>query len=226
MSVPRLLVLTCSTRPSRKGPAVAAWVEREARRHGGFEVEAVDLAVLALPLMDEPHHPKLARYTHDHTRAWSAVVDRADAVVLVFPEYNHSFTAPVKNALDYLHREWADKAVGLVSYGGASSGLRAAAALKPVLTCLRMVPAVEAVSAPFFEQFVDEDGTFVAQRGAGRQRRGDARRGGAADGAAASYQRARRGRGWHRGQVNDERFMNGSRRTRVPQRGHGLPSCP
>ena len=154
-------MLTCSTRPSRKGPAVAAWVEREARRHGGFEVEAVDLAVLDLPLMDEPHHPKLARYTHDHTRAWSAVVDRADAVVLVFPEYNHSFTAPVKNALDYLHREWADKAVGLVSYGGASSGLRAAAALKPVLTCLRMVPAVEAVSAPFFEQFVDEDGTFV-----------------------------------------------------------------
>ncbi len=161
MSTPHLLLLTCSTRPSRKGPAVAAWVEREARRHGGFDVEAVDLAALALPLMDEPRHPKLARYEHEHTRAWSAVVDRADAVVLVFPEYNHSFPATVKNALDYLHREWADKAVGLVSYGGASSGLRAAAALKPVLTCLRMVPAVEAVSAPFFEQFVDEDGAFV-----------------------------------------------------------------
>ncbi len=73
---PRLLLLTCSTRPSRKGPTVAAWVEREARRHGGFEVEAVDLAELALPLMDEPHHPKLARYTHEHTRAWSAVVER------------------------------------------------------------------------------------------------------------------------------------------------------
>lgn len=158
---PRLLLVTCSTRPSRKGPAVAAWVEREALRHGGFDVEAVDLGELALPLMDEPHHPRLGRYEHEHTKAWSARVAAADAVVLVFPEYNHSFPATVKNALDYLHSEWADKAVGLVSYGGASSGLRAAAALKPVLTCLRMVPAVEAVSAPFFEQFLDDDGTFV-----------------------------------------------------------------
>lgn len=161
MSRPRLLLLTCSTRPSRKGPAVAAWVEREALRHGGFEVHPVDLAEVALPLLDEPHHPKLGRYEHEHTKAWSARVAAADAVVLVFPEYNHSFPATVKNALDYLHSEWADKAVGLVSYGGASSGLRAAAALKPVLTCLRMVPAVEAVSAPFFEQFLDDDGTFV-----------------------------------------------------------------
>lgn len=161
MSAPRLLVVTGSTRPSRKGPAVAAWVEREARRHSGFEVETVDLAELALPLLDEPHHPKAGRYEHDHTRRWSALVDRSDAFVLVFPEYNHSYPATVKNALDYLHREWADKAVGLVSYGGASSGLRAAAALKPVLTCLRMVPVVEAVSAPFFDQFLDEEGAFV-----------------------------------------------------------------
>ena len=158
---PRLLLVTCSTRPSRKGTAVAAWVEREALRHSAFEVDPVDLAALALPLLDEPHHPRLGRYEHEHTKAWSARVAAADAVVLVFPEYNHSFPATVKNALDYLHREWADKAVGLVSYGGASSGLRAAAALKPVLTCLRMVPAVEAVSAPFFEQFLDDDGTFV-----------------------------------------------------------------
>ena len=74
---PRLLLVTCSTRPSRKGSAVAAWVEREALRHGGFEVDPVDLAELALPLMDEPHHPRLARYEHPHTKAWSARVSVA-----------------------------------------------------------------------------------------------------------------------------------------------------
>jgi NAD(P)H-dependent FMN reductase len=157
---PRLLLVTASTRPSRKGPLVAAWVERVARAHGGFEVDPVDLAEVGLPLLDEPHHPRLRRYVHPHTLAWSERVDAADAVVLVFPEYNHSFSGALKNAIDFLHQEWGGKAVGLVSYGGASSGLRAAAALKQVLTSVRMVPVVEAVSVPFFEQFV-QDGEFV-----------------------------------------------------------------
>ncbi len=135
--------------------------------------------------MDEPHHPKLARYAHEHTRAWSAVVDRADAVVLVFPEYNHSFPATVKNALDYLHREWADKAVGLVSYGGASSGLRAAAALKPVLTCLRMVPGGGGRLGAVLRAVRRRGRHLRPQRGAGGQRRRDARRGRPADGPAA-----------------------------------------
>ena len=93
--------------------------------------------------------------------AWSAVVSRADAFVFVTPEYNHSFPAALKNALDYLHVEWADKAAALVSYGGVSAGLRAATALKPVLTSLRMVPVVEAATIPFFQQFLTEDGEFV-----------------------------------------------------------------
>jgi NAD(P)H-dependent FMN reductase len=161
VSRPVLQVIAASTRPGRRGIAVARWVQQLAEAHGGFDVELVDLAEVGLPVFDEPNHPRLQQYVHQHTKDWSATVDRADAFVFVFPEYNHSFPAAVKNALDYLSREWADKPAGLVSYGGVSAGLRASAALKPVLAALRMVPVVEAVSIPFFAQFLTEDDEFV-----------------------------------------------------------------
>jgi NAD(P)H-dependent FMN reductase len=161
VSQPVLQVVVGSTRPGRKGLAIARWVQQLAEEHGGFDVELVDLADVALPVFDEPNHPRLQQYTHQHTRNWGAIVSRADAFVFVTPEYNHSFPASLKNALDYLNAEWADKAAALVSYGGVSAGLRAATALKPVLTALRMVPVVEAATIPFFQQFLTEDGAFV-----------------------------------------------------------------
>ena len=161
MSRPVLQVIAASTRPGRKGIAVARWVAERARAHGGFEVELVDLAAMGLPVLDEPNHPRLGQYTQAHTKEWSATVDRADAFVFVFPEYNHSMPGALKNALDFLFHEWADKAAGLVSYGGVSAGTRAAASLKPVLGALRMVPVVEAATIPFFQQFIDEDGVFT-----------------------------------------------------------------
>ena len=161
MSRPVLQVIAGSTRPGRRGIAVARWIEQLARQHGGFDVELIDLGELGLPVMDEPNHPRLRQYVNQHTKDWSATVNRADAFVFVTPEYNHSFPAGLKNALDYLSAEWADKPAGLVSYGGVSAGLRAATALKPVLAALRMVPVVEAVSVPFFAQFIDDEETFV-----------------------------------------------------------------
>ena len=107
------------------------------------------------------YHPRLQQYTHEHTRTWAATIARGDAFVFVTPEYNHSFPGSLKNALDYLSLEWADKAAGIVSYGGVSAGLRAATALKPVLSALRMVPVVEAATIPFVQQFLTEDGEFV-----------------------------------------------------------------
>ena len=161
MSRPVLQIIAASTRPGRRGIAVARWIEQQARQHGGFDVELVDLAEVGLPVLDEPNHPRLRRYVHQHTKDWSATVERADAFVFVTPEYNHSFPAGLKNALDYLSAEWADKPAGLVSYGGVSAGLRAATALKPVLSALRMIPVVEAVSVPFFAQFIDDQDEFV-----------------------------------------------------------------
>ena len=108
--------------------------------------------------MDEPSHPRLRQYIHQHTKDWSAVVERADAFAFVTPEYNHGFTAPLKNAIDFLHNEWKYKPVGIVSYGGVAAGTRAAQLLKPVLVALKMTPLSEAVSIPFVAQFIDDDG--------------------------------------------------------------------
>ena len=128
---PALLIVIASTRPGRVGLPVGRWFEDRARAHGGFRVTVADLAELRLPLVDEPNHPRLRKYTQPHTRKWSEIVDAADAFAFVMPEYNYSFTAPLKNAIDYLHQEWQYKPVGLVSYGGVSAGTRAAAALGP-----------------------------------------------------------------------------------------------
>jgi NAD(P)H-dependent FMN reductase len=158
---PVLQVIVASTRPGRRGLAVATWIQELAEQHSGFDVELVDLGQLGLPVFDEPNHPRLQQYVHQHTQDWGATIARGDAFVFVTPEYNHSYPGSLKNALDYLSHEWADKAAGIVSYGGVSAGLRAATALKPVLAALRMIPVVEAVSIPFFAQFLDEDDAFV-----------------------------------------------------------------
>jgi NAD(P)H-dependent FMN reductase len=117
----------------------------------------VDLAEVNLPFMNEPHHPRLGRYTHQHTKDWSAKVAEADAFVFVMPEYNYGYNAELKNALDYLHGEWQYKPVGLVSYGGVSGGTRAVQMIKQVVTTLKMTPVLEAVSIPFVQQLLDED---------------------------------------------------------------------
>src|SRR3954447_20761872 len=158
---PVLQIISASTRAGRKGIAVARWFQRFASEHGGFDVELVDLAEVGLPVFDEPNYPRLQQYVNQSTKDWSATVSRADAFVFVTPEYNHSFPASLKNALDHLSAEWADKAAGLVSYGGVSAALRAATAVKPVLAALRMLPVVEAVSIPFFTQYLTDDEEFV-----------------------------------------------------------------
>jgi len=137
---------------------VAEWFIERARAHDGFAVEVADLAEIDLPLLDEPDHPRLRRYTKQHTRDWSATIDASDAFVFVTPEYNHGYPAPLKNAIDYLHEEWKHKPVGFVSYGGVAAGTRSVQQLKPVLAVLKLVPITEAVNVPFFAQFIDEEG--------------------------------------------------------------------
>jgi NAD(P)H-dependent FMN reductase len=160
--VAKLEIIIASTRPGRVGLPIGQWVEAEATAHAGFtEVELVDLAEVNLPFMDEPNHPRLAQYTHQHTRDWSAKVAEADAFVFVTPEYNYGYTAPLKNAIDYLHHEWHYKPVGLVSYGGVAAGTRSAQMIKQVVTTLRMTPIFEAVSIPFVSQFIDEEENVV-----------------------------------------------------------------
>lgn len=161
MPRPVLQIVIASTRPGRVGLPVAEWFHGAAEEQGAFEVELVDLAVVGLPFLDEPNHPVLRKYVHQHTKAWSATVDRADAFVFVTPEYNHGFNAVLKNALDFLHVEWNHKPVGFVSYGGVSAGTRSMQMLKQVVAALRMAAVVEAVNIPFVAQSIDDGGRFV-----------------------------------------------------------------
>jgi NAD(P)H-dependent FMN reductase len=157
---PVLRIIIGSTRPGRVGPSVAAWFTERAIEHGGFDVQVTDLAELNLPLFDEPNHPRLRQYTHQHTKDWSAIVDASDAFIFVQPEYNHGFNAAVKNAIDYLLLEWHNKAAGIVSYGGVAAGTRATQMLKQVLTAVKIMPVPEAVNIPFVGQHLDEDRRF------------------------------------------------------------------
>lgn len=152
-----LQIIIASTRRNRKGPAVAAWFIEQARLHGEFAVEMVDLAEIDLPLFDEPHHPRLRKYEHDHTKAWSALIQRADAYVVVTPEYDHGPPAALINALQYLVHEWSYKPMAFVSYGGVSGATRSVQMTKLIATALKMMPMFETVAIPFFSQQLDKD---------------------------------------------------------------------
>ena len=142
------MVITGSTRQGRVGDQIARWLADLARQCGELDVDEADLRDVGLPLLDEPEHPSLGAYTQLHTRRWSHRVRAADAFALVTPEYNWSYPGSLKNALDFLYREWNGKPVSVVSYGGVSAGTRAATALLPVLSSLQMRP-VGAVHIPW-----------------------------------------------------------------------------
>lgn len=156
------MVIIGSTRPGRIGLPIAEWFIDLAREDGSFDVDVADLAKLDLPFLDEVNHPALGKYEKPHTLAWSAQVAAADAFVLVTPEYNFSMTAPVKNAFDFLFREWHYKPIGFVSYGAISGGIRAVQQLKQLTTTLSMMPINQAVVLQGAKQMFDDDGMFVA----------------------------------------------------------------
>lgn len=160
--MPNLMIVVASVRPGRIGLPIAQWVRTAAEAHGGFEIDFVDLAELDLPFMDEPNHPRLRQYTKQHTLDWSARVDAADGFIFVTPEYNHSFSPVLKNALDFLSQEWWRKPAGFVSYGGVAAGTRGVTAIEPVIVGLGMVRVGVEVELPFAARQIT-GGEFVAE---------------------------------------------------------------
>src|SRR5258706_12574672 len=118
----KIAIILGSTRPGRNGEAVAKWVHEIANKRSDAEFELVDIKDFNLPLLDEPVPPIMGQYSKPHTKAWAAKIDSFDGYVFFTPEYNHGIPGALKNAIDFLFREWNDKAAGFVSYGGAGRG--------------------------------------------------------------------------------------------------------
>ncbi len=148
----RIAVILGSTRPQRVGHQVATWVHEIAARRTDATYELIDLRDHPLPLFDEPLTPFLGQYQHDHTRAWARLIATYDGFVFVTPEYNRFTSAALKNAIDYLHAEWRNKAVGLVSYG-LSGGLGAAGQLRQMCGQLGMADVPQQVLLSMLTDF-------------------------------------------------------------------------
>jgi NAD(P)H-dependent FMN reductase len=150
----KIAIIIGSTRPNRKGEAVGKWVFEQAKQRSDANYELIDLKEINLPLLDEPKPASSGEYTHPHTQAWSAKIAPFDAFVFVTPEYNQGTCAALKNALDFLYKEWNDKAAGFVGYGGVG-GARAVAQLRGSAAALQMAtirPQVALMTATDWEK--------------------------------------------------------------------------
>jgi NAD(P)H-dependent FMN reductase len=158
-------IILGSTRPNRNGEQVAKWVYDVASRRDDADYELVDLRDYPLPHLDEPMSAAWGPdYQHDHTKQWSEKIASFDGFVIVTPEYNHSTSGVLKNAIDYLYKEWNNKAVGFVSYGGVG-GARAAEHLRLIAGELQMADVRQQVTISLrteFENFsVFKPGEYV-----------------------------------------------------------------
>lgn len=135
----RLALIVGSTRDGRFATTVADWFAAVATEHTGFDLDVIDLAALDLP-------PVWTREALPSIVGWRQRLTEADAFVVVTPEYNHSYPAPLKQAIDLNTGEFARKPVAFVSYGGLSGGLRAVEHLRAVFAEARATTIRETVS--------------------------------------------------------------------------------
>ncbi len=150
----KIAIIIGSTRPNRVGEQVARWVYDLARQRSDAEFELVDIRDFNLPLLDEPLPPAMNQYSKPHTKAWAAKIDPFDAFVFVTPEYNHGTSGALKNAIDFLYKEWNNKAAGFVSYGSAG-GTRAVESLRLVMGELQIADVRNQVILSLYTDFED-----------------------------------------------------------------------
>ncbi len=145
-------IIVGSTRPGRKADAVARWVYEIARMRNDAEFEIVDIQDYNLPLLDEPVPPSMGQYSKPHTKAWATRIGALDAFVFVTPEYNHGTSGALKNAIDFLFREWNNKAAGFVGYGSAG-GARAVEQLRLIMGELQVADVRSQVMLSLYTDF-------------------------------------------------------------------------
>jgi NAD(P)H-dependent FMN reductase len=150
----KIAIILGSTRPGRNGEAVARWVYEFAKKRIDAEFEYVDIKDFNLPLLDEPVPPSQGQYSKEHTKVWSAKIDSFDGYIFVTAEYNHGIPGALKNAIDYLYKEWNNKAAGFVGYGSAG-GVRAVEQLRLVMAELQVADVRAQVAVSIMTEFED-----------------------------------------------------------------------
>ena len=133
----KVAIIVGSVRPNRRSSQVAAWLKVQLQKSQRVEFDVLELADVDLPMMDEPAIPFIGVYEHAKTREWSKLIGQYDGFVLVFPQYNWGYPAVLKNALDYLAKEWQGKPASLVTFGG-HGGTQAQVAMRLVVAGLGM----------------------------------------------------------------------------------------
>jgi NAD(P)H-dependent FMN reductase len=148
----KIAIILGSTRPGRNGKAVADWVAAKAKSRTAADYELVDLADYPMPHFHEALPPTMGQSADEHAQAWAAKIGDCDGFIFVTPEYNHSTSGVLKNAIDYLHAEWNNKAAGFVGYG-ALGGARAIEHLRGILSELQVAHVRQHVSFSLFSDF-------------------------------------------------------------------------
>jgi NAD(P)H-dependent FMN reductase len=148
----RIAIIIGSTRPGRNGEAVARWVYDMATKRNDAEFELVDIKDYNLPHLDEVMPPSFGQYSQPHTLRWAEKIASFDGYVFVTPEYNHSTSGALKNAIDFLSAEWNNKAAGFVSYGSVG-GTRAVEHLRLVMGELQVADVRAQVAFSLFTDF-------------------------------------------------------------------------
>ncbi len=161
----KVQVIIGSTRQKRFGEQPAQWIFSELKKQKGLDVELLDLRDWPLPFFDEPMSPSTSggKYTNELAAKWADKIGEADAYVIVTPEYNHGYSAVLKNALDYVYKQWNNKPIAFVSYGGIAGGTRAVQQLRQVAIELQMTPIRAGVHIPLYWTQLDEKGRLKTE---------------------------------------------------------------
>jgi NAD(P)H-dependent FMN reductase len=163
----KIAVVLGSTRPKRFGEKPARWILHELAQRARVDATLLDLRDFPMPFFDlsVPPSGRTDDYGSSTVKAWRRKIDEADAYVVVAAEYNHGYTAVLKNAIDFLHKEWNEKPIGFVGYGGLG-GSRAIEQLRLVAIELQMAPVRNAVHLPvgLYLSMANEEGSIDPKR--------------------------------------------------------------
>src|SRR3989344_1626683 len=156
----KIHIILGSTREGRAGAKVGQWLKKLAEARSDFESEFIDLKDWPLEFLTDAIPPSMGQYTSPVTRKWADKVSEADGYIFITPEYNHGYSAVLKNALDHIDKEWNNKPAAFVSYGGPAGGARSVEQLRQVAIELQMAPIREQVAIPVIWEAFDDDGAL------------------------------------------------------------------